>query len=205
MKYIIAFFLIAFCLTACNTPIKTEEKIDFTKSYESAALALTDAQLLYEDALAGKDSLTIANAKAQLEIAKTTYLQSKNEYTANGGVENPEYEQLLAKTNTALGKAPNDTTTVAAAAPKPENSIIKVPLASASKILDSGSAKVNRKIERVSNAVTASEQAVKQSVTTANKNLEKAADTAKKRIEELKKQTGTLRDFFKNKPDTVQN
>jgi hypothetical protein len=198
MKNIIVFCLIAFSLTACNTTTKTEEKIDFTKSYETAALALTDAQLLYDVAIVGKDSLKIANAKMKLETAKTVYLKSKDVYTSNGGVANPKYEQLLAKTNTTLGKGPNDTTTVInIASPKSVSSVIKAPLATAVKMLDSGNVTVNKKIQQVSKAAAVNEQAVKKSLTTAKQDLKKASDTTKKRIEEFKKQTGIIRDLFK--------
>jgi hypothetical protein len=198
MKNIIVFCLIAFGLTACNTPTKTEEKIDFTKSYETAALALTDAQLIYDVAIVGKDSLKIAIAKMKLDSAKTVYLQSKDVYTANGGVANPKYEQLLAKTNATLGKVQSDTTTlVKMAAPKQLSNVIKAPLATAVKILDSGKFTVNKKIKQVSKAAAVSEQAVKKSLTTAKQDLIKASDTTKKRIQELKKQTDVIRDIFK--------
>ena len=111
MKNIIIICLLAFSLTSCNTAQKSDEKIDFTKSYESAALALTDAKLNYDAALASNDTTRIAAAKIKLETAKTTYLKSKTYYTANGGIVNAEDEQMLGKTNIALGKPVNDTTT----------------------------------------------------------------------------------------------
>lgn len=202
MKYIIAISLIVFGLTACNTATKNDEKIDFTKSYETAAMALTDAQLAYDAAVASNDTTKIAAAKTQLESAKTSYLQSKTYYSANGGVVKDEYEQLLAKTNTSLGKAPNDTTTVPVT--KPVVDLNNKPLATAKKILDSGTINANKKVQRVASAITTGEKAVNQSVAKASENLTKAGDTTKKRIDEFKKQADALKNLFKRNTDTTR-
>ncbi|MCZ4222329.1 hypothetical protein [Pedobacter rhodius] len=218
MRYIIAICFLAFSLTACNTATKKDEKIDFTKSYETAAMALTDAQLAYDAAVASNDTTRIAAAKVQLEAAKTGYLKSKTYYTENGGIVKPEYEQLLVKTNTALGKAPNDTTTVAPAlgAATYENDLKKEPLLAAKKIIDSGTFRASKKIkqasdaiatsqkqiQQVSDAVTDGEKQVKQNVTKANEDLTKVRDTTKKRIDEMKKQANDFRNLFKKKVDT---
>lgn len=219
MKYITIIFLLTLGLTACNTETKKDEKIDFTKSYETAAIALTDAQLAYDAAVASNDTTRIAAAKVQLETAKTQYLKSKTYYTANGGIVKSEYEQLLVKTNTNLGKAPNDTTTVAPpsmATEKPVNDLTKEPLISAKKIIDSSTIRANKRIkqasdvvatgqkqiQQVSDAVTNGEKQVKQNMTKANENLTKISDTTKKRIDEMKKQANDFRNLFKKKVDT---
>jgi len=221
MKNIILVCLLAFSLTACNTATKNEEKIDFTKSYETAALALTDAKLNYDAAVASNDTTRIAAAKVQLETAKTTYLKSKTYYTANGGIVKTEDEQLLAKTNTALGKPANDTTTVAvqptAETNKSLSNLEQTPVAvAAKKLLDSSKLNANKKIKQVSSAITTGENTVKHvsdavntgqntvksNVTKANESLTKASDSTKKRLEELKKQGSDLRNLFKRNADT---
>ena len=215
MKNIIIICLLAFSLAACNTATKNEEKIDFTKSYESAALALTDAKLNYDAALASNDTARIAAAKVQLETAKTTYLKSKTYYTANGGIVKAEDEQMLGKTNTALGKPVNDTTTVATA--KPLSNLEQTPVAVAAKnLIDSSKINANKKIKQVSSAITTGEntvkhvsdavntgqKTVKNNVIKANEALKKANDSTKKRLEELKKQGSDLQNLFKRKADT---
>ena len=198
MKYIIAICLIAFGLAACNAPTKDDERIDFTKSYETAAMALTDAKLAYDLAVASNDTTKIAAAKLQLESAKTSYLQSKTSYSANGGVVNEDYEQLLAKTNTSLGIAPDDTTTVT----KPIIDLNNTPIITAKKILDSTAINASKKVQRVSTAITTGEKAITQGVAKTNENLTKARDTTKKRIDELKKQADALKNLFKRRVDT---
>ncbi|WP_231492015.1 hypothetical protein [Pedobacter sp. Leaf170] len=221
MKYIIALCFISFGLTACNTSTK-EEKIDFTKSYESAALALTDAQLAYDAALLSNDTARISAAKQQLETAKTTYLNSKTYYTSHGGIVNKDYEQLLAKTNTSLGKPANDTTKVAISNTEviTPSGIENTPIAVATKkFIDSSRVNATKKVKQVSDAVVTGERTVKQvsdavatggttvkkSVEAANENFTKVSDSAKKRIEELKKQGNDIRNLFKKKPDTIKN
>lgn len=204
MRYIAIICLFAFGLLACNTPTKDEERIDFTKSYETAAMALTDAQLAYDVAVASNDTTRIAAAKAQLESAKTSYLESKTYYSANGGVVKDEYEQLLAITNTSLGKAPDDTTTTAPALPvtKPVIDLSGTPIAIAKKILDSGTRNASKKVQRVSDAITTSEKAINQGVAKTNENLTKVRDTTKKRIDEFKRQADAVKNLFKRPVDT---
>ena len=198
MKYIIAICLITFGLAACTTSTKDEERIDFTKSYETAAMALTDAKLAYDVAVASNDTTRIAAAKLQLESAKTSYLQSKTSYSANGGVVNDDYEQLLAKTNESLGKARDDTTTVT----KPIIDLNNTPIITAKKILDSTAINASKKVQRVSTAIITGEKAITQGVAKTNENLTKARDTTKKRIDELKKQADAVRNLFKRRIDT---
>jgi len=215
MKNIIIICLLAFSLTSCNTAPKSDEKIDFTKSYESAALALTDAKLNYDAALASNDTARIAAAKIKLETAKTTYLRSKTYYTANGGIVKAEDEQMLGKTNTALGKPVNDTTTVATTQPLSELEQTPVAVA-AKKFIDSSKMNANKKMKQVASAITTGEntvkhvsdavntgqKTVKSNVIKANESLTKASDSTKKRLEELKKQGNDLRNLFKPKADT---
>lgn len=211
MKNIIIICLLAFSLSSCNTAPKSDEKIDFTKSYESAALALTDAKLNYDAALASNDTARIAAAKIKLETAKTTYLKSKTYYTANGGIVNAEDEQMLGKTNIALGKPVNDTTTA------PLSNLEQTPVAvAAKKLIDSGKINADKKIKQVASAITTGEntvkhvsdavntgqKTVKSNVIKANESLTKASDSTKKRLEELKKQGNDLRNLFKPKADT---
>jgi hypothetical protein len=204
MKNIIIICLFTFGLAACNTDTKKEEKIDFTKSYETAALALTDAQLNYDAAVASKDVTRIAAAKIQLETAKTNYLNSKTYYTANGGIVKAEDDQLLAKANISLGKPAKDTTTVAAAAEKFIDST-KVNADKKAKQVISAIATGESKVKQVSDAVAVGQTTVKNNVVKANEGLKKANDSTKKRLDEIKKQGNDLLNLFKRKADTTKN
>lgn len=205
MKNIIIICLLTFSLAACNTATKKEEKIDFTKSYETAALALTNAQLNYDAAVASKDTTRIADAKIQLETAKTNYLNSKTYYTANGGIVKAEDEQLLAKANTALGKPVNDTTTTMAAAAGKFIDSSKVNADKNVKQVLGAIATGENKVKQISDAVTTGQNTVKNNVIKANESLKKANDSTKKRLEEIKKQGNDLLNLFKRKADTTKN
>ncbi|MFF5382289.1 hypothetical protein [Pedobacter suwonensis] len=204
MKNIIIICLLTFGLAACNTAIKKEEKIDFTKSYETAALALTDAQLNYDAAVASKDNARIAAAKIQLETAKTNYLNSKTYYTANGGIVKAEDDQLLAKANTSLGKPVNDTTTVATTAGKFIDST-RVNADKKVKQVIGAIATGESKVKQVSDAVAVGQTTIKNNVVKANEGLKKVNDSTKKRLEEIKKQGNDLLNLFKRKADTTKN
>lgn len=205
MKNIIIIFLLAFGLAACNTATNKEDKIDFTKSYETAALALTDAQLNYDAAVASKDTARIAAAKIQLETAKTNYLNSKTFYTANGGIVKAADEQLLAKANTALGKPVNDTTTTIAAAAGKFIDSSKVNADKKAKQLIGAIATGESKVKQVSDAVAVGQNTVKNNVIKANEGLKKVNDSTKKRLDEIKKQGNDLLNLFKRKADTTKN
>jgi len=204
MKNIMIICLLAFGLAACNTATKNEEKIDFTKSYETAALALTDAQLDYDAAVASKDTARIAAAKIRLETAKINYLNSRTDYTLNGGIVKAEDEQLLAKANTSLGKPVNDTTLVATAAEKFIDSTKINADKKVKQVLGAISTGEN-KVRQVSDAVAAGQTTVKNNVIKANEGLKKANDSTKKRLEEIKKQGNDLLNLFKRKADTTGN
>jgi len=204
MKNIIIICLLTLGLAACNTATKKEEKIDFTKSYETAALALTDAQLNYDAAVASKDTARIAAAKIQLETAKTNYLNSKTYYTANGGIVKAEDDQLLAKANTSLGKPVNDTTTVATTAGKFIDST-RVNADKKVKQVIGAIATGESKVKQVSDAVAVGQTTVKNNVVKANEDLKKVNDSTKKRLEEIKKQGNDLLNLFKRKADTTKN
>ncbi|WP_145861399.1 hypothetical protein [Pedobacter suwonensis] len=204
MKNIIIICLLTLGLAACNTATKKEEKIDFTKSYETAALALTDAQLNYDAAVASKDTARIAAAKIQLETAKTNYLNSKTYYTANGGIVKAEDDQLLAKANTSLGKPVNDTTTVATTAGKFIDST-RVNADKKVKQVIGAIATGESKVKQVSDAVAVGQTTVKNNVVKANEGLKKVNDSTKKRLEEIKKQGNDLLNLFKRKADTTKN
>lgn len=204
MKNIIIICLLTLGLAACNTATKNEEKIDFTKSYETAALALTDAQLNYDAAVASKDNARIAAAKIQLETAKTNYLNSKTYYTANGGIVKAEDDQLLAKANTSLGKPVNDTTTVATTAGKFIDST-SINADKKVKQVIGAIATGESKVKQVSDAVAVGQTTVKNNVVKANEGLKKVNDSTKKRLEEIKKQGNDLLNLFKRKADTTKN
>ncbi len=102
---IIALSLVGMISASCNTGNSTNDKIDFTKSYESAALALTEAQNNYSAAVATNDPAKISAAKSALEIATSKFVSSKNAYVANGGALKPQYEQSLEKSTAILSTA----------------------------------------------------------------------------------------------------
>ncbi len=207
MKFIILIFLFALCFIGCTNPTNTNQKIDFTKTYEDAALTLTDAQLLYDDAIASKDSSKIADAKAKLDSARTVYLTSKTYYVANGGLPNAVHDELLFKTNNILGKAPNDTTTtlIIAAAKVIGADSAQSQINKAVKLVNGGAAVATKKIQRVADVVATSENVARQAITDANKKLKNTADTTRKRIEQLKKETNALKDLFRRKADTTRS
>jgi hypothetical protein len=81
---------------------KAEAKIDFTQSYEAAALALADAQKNYDEAVASKVPDRIEAATLELQTAQDKYIESKNMYVAKGGTVKSEYENYLQTSSQTL-------------------------------------------------------------------------------------------------------
>jgi len=109
-KTLISLALAGLLLTAnsCNKNETSDAKIDFTQSYEDAALALSTAQKKYDEAIASNDPIKIEAAKIELEKAQTKYVDSKNVYVAKGGTVKPEYETILTTSTKVLGATKAD-------------------------------------------------------------------------------------------------
>lgn len=107
--------------TSCQKTETSEVKIDFTQSYEDAALALATAQQNYQEAVASKDPARIEAAKIELQKAQDKYVESKNVYVAEGGTVKTEYENNLATSTQILG---NSSTGIVSNAIKKTDSII---------------------------------------------------------------------------------
>ncbi|TDX85943.1 hypothetical protein [Epilithonimonas xixisoli] len=104
-KTLLTLALAGIVLTAnsCKKNDESTTKIDFTQSYEDAALALATAQKNYEEAVASNDPARIELAKIELQKAQDKYVESKNVYVAEGGTVKAEYENNLATSTQILG------------------------------------------------------------------------------------------------------
>lgn len=122
-KILLTLALTGIVLTAnsCKKNDASDVKIDFTQSYEDAALALATAQQNYEAAVASNDPARIEAAKIELQKAQDKYVESKKVYVAEGGTVKAEYENNLATSTQILG---NTSTGIVSNAIKRTDSII---------------------------------------------------------------------------------
>lgn len=106
-KTLMSLALAGLLLTAtnCKKNETSDVKIDFTQSYEDAAMALATAQQNYQEAVASKDPARIEAAKVELQKAQDKYVESKNVYVAEGGTVKTEYENNLATSTQILGNS----------------------------------------------------------------------------------------------------
>ncbi len=156
--------------SSCKKNESSDIKIDFTKSYEDAALALSTAQKNYEEAVASNDPVKIEAAKAELQKAQSKYVASKKTYVAEGGTVKPEYETYLVTSNQVLATPKSD---IVSNVIKKSDSII--------------SGKANAKIENTANEIKARVNNEKAKlVEDANK---KVSDAKEKVKSDLKKRT----------------
>jgi len=109
-KTLISLVLAGVLLTAnsCKKNETSDVKIDFTQSYEDAALALATAQQNYQEAVESKDPARIEAAKVELQKAQDKYVESKKVYVAEGGTVKAEYENNLATSTQILGTPSSD-------------------------------------------------------------------------------------------------
>ncbi|WP_123980771.1 hypothetical protein [Chryseobacterium sp. G0201] len=111
MKKIILVLAIAGCFMTFESCSKhtsaTEVRIDFTKSYEDAAMALQSAQKKYDDAVTANVPEKILVAKEELKVAQNKYEQSQKRYVSNGGTVKPQFEDYLKKSKKSLDKSMN--------------------------------------------------------------------------------------------------
>ena len=104
-KTLLTLALAGIVITAnsCKKNDDSNVKIDFTQSYEDAALALANAQQNYQAAVASNDPARIEAAKIELQKAQDKYVESKSVYVAEGGTVKAEYENNLATSTQILG------------------------------------------------------------------------------------------------------
>ncbi|MFE3869984.1 hypothetical protein ACFX5F_01945 [Flavobacterium sp. ZS1P70] len=172
-KIIMLLALVGIMLTAnsCKKNDASNVKIDFTQSYEDAALALLTAQKNYDEAVATNDPLKIKSAKKELQAAQEKYLESKKIYVAEGGTVKSQYESYLVTSARTLGiQRPDSVSNVV----KKYDSII--------------TGKTNAKIENTANEVKAKVNAEKgKLVEDANNRVSNAKNTAEKTKADIKK------------------
>ena len=156
---------------SCKKNDASNVKIDFTQSYEDAALALLTAQKNYDEAVAANDPLKIKSAKKELQAAQEKYLESKNIYVAEGGTVKSQYESYLVISAQTLGtQRPDSVSNVI----KKYDSII--------------TGKTNAKIENTANEVKSKVNAEKgKLVEDANKRVSDAKNTTEKAKADIKK------------------
>ncbi len=106
---ILAFLAIVLSANSCKKNEASETKIDFTQSYEDAALTLSNAQKKYDQAVASNDPVRIEAAKQELQAAQTKYVESKKIYVAQGGTVKAEYENYSSIATQTLGTQASNT------------------------------------------------------------------------------------------------
>lgn len=195
--------VLSMALGACNTSNTADEKIDFTKSYESAALAMTDAQQKYDIALSTHDATKIAAAKQTLEQATEKYVASKNNYVAKGGVVNAQYEQSLNK-STHILSSPIATTTSAAAPITTGKASVDSTISHVSKranqvqqTIQQGQNKLNETAKNIQDKKTKAEAQAKKAKENIIKTKDNAQKTIKDQAEKAKSDLNSLKDLLK--------
>lgn len=106
---ILTFAAIVLSANSCKKNEASETKIDFTQSYEDAALTLSNAQKKYDQAVASNDPVRIEAAKQELQAAQTKYVESKKVYVAQGGIVKAEYENYSSIATQTLGTQASNT------------------------------------------------------------------------------------------------
>jgi len=189
-----ALSLSIFAAVACNnSETASSDKIDFTQSYENAALALTSAQENYTSALATNDSTKINAAKQELETAKTNYVNSKNALVEHGGTVKQEYESKLTQSEETLSKLP---AAAAAATQATADSAIGGKVGQA---INSGA----QKVEDTKAAVTNTVDKVKQTVDDINAKKVKAQQNIQATKEQAQKDIQATQDKAKQIKDGI--
>jgi hypothetical protein len=196
-KTLLTLALAGIVLTAnsCNKNESSEVKIDFTQSYEDAALALSTAQKNYEAALATNDPVKIEAAKKELQVAQEKYVESKKVYVAEGGTVKTEYENYLTTSTQALGAAASETISNVV---KGSDSIISGKVATA---VENKTAEVKNKLNAEKTKITEETKKtvadVKASADKTKEDFKKSADETKKSAnEEIDKAKKSLNNFL---------
>ncbi|PZP51053.1 MAG: hypothetical protein DI598_04170 [Pseudopedobacter saltans] len=182
--------------TACKSnDSATENKIDFTQSYENAALALTSAQNNFATALESHDTTKIKMARMELQTATTNYVNSKNSLIQHGGAVKQEYESSLTKSEETLSKTSNTPTassdsviggkvgqTISSTAEKIEN------------IKNTGQAATTSTLDKADKAI----QNISAKKAKAQQDIQNAKDHAQKNAQETNEKTKKLKDDINN-------
>ncbi|MDP9956664.1 ABC-type Na+ efflux pump permease subunit [Epilithonimonas hungarica] len=195
-KTLLTLALAGIVLTAnsCKKNESSEVKIDFTQSYEDAALALSTAQKNYEAALATNDPVKIEAAKKELQAAQEKYVQSKNAYVAEGGTVKTEYENYLTASTQVLGATASEAISNVV---KGSDSIIsgKVTTAVENKTAEVKN-KLNAEKAKISEETKKTMADVKASADKTKEDFKKSADetkkTANEEIDKAKKSLNNL-------------
>ncbi|PZU90753.1 MAG: hypothetical protein DI529_02035 [Chryseobacterium sp.] len=179
-KTLLTLTLVGIVLTAnsCNKTESSDAKIDFTQSYEDAALALSTAQKNYEAALATNDPVKIEAAKKELQAAQEKYVESKNAYVAEGGTVKSEYENYLSTSAQVLGTQVSGTINNVV---KKSDSIISDKVATA---VENKTAEVKDKLNTEKAKIT---EETKKTVADVKASADKTKEDFKKSAEETKK------------------
>ena len=191
MKKILLTLALAGIVMTANSCKKNDDsnvKIDFTQSYEDAALALATAQQNYQAAVASNDPARIEAAKIELQKAQDKYVESKSVYVAEGGTVKAEYENNLATSTQILG---NTSTGIVSNAIKRTDSII--------------TGKTNAEIDNTTKEIKEKVNAEKAKlVEDANKKVSDAKVEAEKVKADLKKSTEETKKAANEKIDKAQ-
>ncbi|MPS73406.1 MAG: hypothetical protein E2590_09695 [Chryseobacterium sp.] len=196
-KTLLTLALAGIVLTAnsCKKNDDSTAKIDFTQSYEDAALALSTAQKNYEAALATNDPVKIEAAKKELQAAQEKYVESKKVYIAEGGTVNSEYENYLTTSTKTLGATASEAIKNVA---KGSDSIISGAVSNA---VENRAAEVKNKLDAEKAKITEETKKtvddVKASANKTKEDFKRSADETKKSAnEEIDKAKKSLNDLL---------
>lgn len=182
--------------TSCKKNETSNVKIDFTQSYEDAALALATAQQNYKEAVASKDPARIEAAKIELQKAQDKYVESKKVYVAEGGTVKTEYENNLATSTQILG---NSSTGIVSNAIKRTDSLItgktNAEIDNAAKeIKDKVNTEKAKLVEDANKTVADTKAAAEKAKADLKKSTEETKKAANEKIDKAQKD---LNDLFK--------
>jgi len=191
-KTLLTLALAGIVLTAnsCKKNDDSTTKIDFTQSYEDAALALSTAQKNYEAALATNDPVKIETARKELQAAQEKYVESKKVYVAEGGTVKTEYENYLATSSQVLGAtASENAQNVAKASDSIITNAVENKTAEAKNKLNAEKTKITEETKKTVADVKASANKTKEDF---KKSAEESKKSANEEIDKAKKSLDNL-------------
>lgn len=182
---------------SCNKN-ESNVKIDFTKSYEDAAMALSNAQKNYNEALASNNPAEIEAARKQLEEAQTKYIAAKDTYISGGGKVNADYENVLTSTKESLEKSKEAVSDLGnAAAAATETKATNAVSQTAEKI-NGSIEKAGAKINEIKDKAAADKAKVDNAVKNTKTNIQQTNDNLKKTAEDTKENLNKTKQDLKN-------
>jgi len=195
-KALLTLAVIGIVLTAnsCKKNDDSTAKIDFTQSYEDAALALSTAQKKYDDAVASNDPARIEAAKKELQAAQKKYVESKKVYVAEGGTVKSEYENYLETSNQTLGE------TASAAISNVVKSSDSIISGTVTNVIENKTAEVKNKLNAEKAKIT---EETKKTVADVKASANKTKEDFKKSAEESKKSANAEIDKAKKSLDNL--